>query len=187
MFPHKLILCSQSPRRRQLLAGLDISFETEMLDMDESFPKDLIKGEVAQWLAEKKSATYTKPIDDKILLTCDTIVCLGEEVINKPIDLEDAKTMLKKLSGSMHEVYTGVCLRSTSKQISFTTCTQVFMKTLTAEEIEYYTGIYKPLDKAGAYGIQEWLGYIGIEKINGCYYNVMGLPLNKIYESLQKF
>ena len=187
MISKKIILCSQSPRRRHLLAGLDVDFETDALDMDESFPNHLVKGEVAYWLAEKKSTTYTKPLGDKILLTCDTIVCLGNEVINKPQDLAEATAMIEKLSGRMHEVYTGVCLRTQTKQTTFTVCTKVYFKPLTEQEISYYVNTYKPMDKAGAYGIQEWLGYIGIDKIEGCYYNVMGLPLSKIYEVLLSF
>ncbi|MSQ78696.1 MAG: septum formation protein Maf [Flavobacteriaceae bacterium] len=180
----QLILASKSPRRQQLLAGLDIPFEIDPMDIPEDFPEHLQGASVAEYLALAKSKGYTKPLNGKTLLTCDTIVCLEGEVINKPTNLEDAKRMLRKLSGKMHEVYTGVCLRSESGENVFSECTKVYFIQLTDAQIDHYVEKYKPLDKAGAYGVQEWIGYAAVERIEGCYYNVMGLPLSRIYREL---
>jgi septum formation protein len=182
-----IILSSKSPRRQQLLAGLDIPYSIDPLDIDESFPTHLIKGAVAEYLCNAKSEGYSKPIGDQILLTCDTIVCIDNLVINKPANANEAKIMLQNLSGKMHEVYTGVCLRNDVKKYIFSECTKVYFRELSESEIEYYIEKYKPYDKAGAYGVQEWLGYVAVEKIEGCFYNVMGLPLSKVYEALKQF
>ncbi len=182
--PMQIILASKSPRRQQLLAGLDIPFEIDPMDIPEDFPEHLNGAAVAEYLALAKSKGYTKPLNEKILLTCDTIVCLDGETINKPIDLEDAKRMLRKLSGKMHEVYTGVCLRNESSEQVFSECTKVYFCRLTDEQINHYVKKYQPLDKAGAYGVQEWIGYVAVERMEGCYYNVMGLPLSRIYREL---
>jgi septum formation protein len=167
------------------LSGLDISFITDAVDMDESFPDNMLPSEVAQWLAERKSQYYTNTPDGYWLLTCDTVVVIEGEILNKPLSIEEAVKMLRKLSGNMHEVYTGVCLRKGEEQHAFTASTKVYMKEFSEEEISYYIEKYQPMDKAGAYGIQEWLGYSGIYKIEGCYYNVMGLPLQRLYETLK--
>lgn len=186
MLKHKIMLCSQSPRRRQLLSGLDLEFLTDSVDMDESFPELMIKSEVAQWLAERKSANYLKTPEGYWLLTCDTVVVIDGAILNKPANASEARQMLKLLSGQMHEVYTGVCLRKGDEKYAFTECTKVYMKDFLEQELNYYIQKYQPFDKAGAYGIQEWLGYSGIYKIEGCYYNVMGLPLHRLYEVMLK-
>lgn len=185
-----LILSSNSPRRKQLLEGLDIPFKVLVIqDIDESYPDDMPVCEIAEYIAQKKAAPYKTNIQgtDNIVLTADTIVVVDGEVLGKPKDENDAIDMLMKLSGKTHQVYTGVCLTAEKKQRHFSVCTDVTFKTLSKEEIMHYVSKYKPLDKAGAYGIQEWIGYIGITGLNGSYYNVMGLPVQRIYEELRKF
>ena len=182
-----LLLGSKSPRRRELLAKLDVAFESVEIDVDESFDNAMNCHHVAQYLAEKKSKAYTNLDPKKILITSDTTVICENTILNKPEDFKDAKRMLQQISGKTHVVNTGVCIRSTEKTVSFYEETEVVFKVLSDSEIEYYILTYKPFDKAGAYGIQEWIGMIGITSLNGCYYNVMGLPTNRLYNELCKF
>lgn len=183
----KIILSSNSPRRKELLAGLDLDYEVRVVDgIDESYPHDLPASEIPVYISKKKAAAYTIG-EGELVLTADTVVVLGDEVLGKPKDETDAKRMLRELSGKTHQVITGVCLTTTNKQQAFAVTTDVTFKTLTDEEIDYYVTQYKPLDKAGAYGIQEWIGYIGVTSLNGSYFNVMGLPVQRIYEALNNF
>ncbi len=185
----KLILASQSPRRQELLKGLDVDFTlAPRYDVDEVYPPDMPKDEVPVYLAQLKSERYPTPLaEGEILLTADTLVWCKNEFLGKPKDKEDACRMLHLMSGSVHEVLTGVCLRSAQKKSAFLASTLVHFRALTQEEMCYYIGKYKPMDKAGAYGIQEWIGYAAIERIEGSYYNVMGLPMQKLYVELEKF
>ena len=182
-----LILSSNSPRRKELLAGLDIPFEVRVIeDIDESYPDTLPTGEIAEYIAQKKAAAYEVG-NDEVLITADTIVVLDDQILGKPADAEEAKLMLSSLSGKTHHVITGVCLKSRDQQHHFSVISEVTFKTLAEEEISYYVETYKPFDKAGAYGIQEWIGYIGVTGLSGSYFNVMGLPVQRIYEELKKF
>ncbi len=182
-----LILSSNSPRRKELLAGLDIPFEVRVIeDIDESYPDTLPTGEIAEYIAQKKAAAYEVG-NDEVLITADTIVVLDDQILGKPADAEEAKQMLRSLSGKTHHVITGVCLKSCDQQHHFSVISEVTFKTLAEEEIRYYVENYKPFDKAGAYGIQEWIGYIGVTGLSGSYFNVMGLPVQRIYEELKKF
>jgi septum formation protein len=184
-----LILASNSPRRKELLAGLGIPYDVFVLKgIDESYPDTLPANEVAEFIARKKAAAYKNNVQSSaVLLTADTIVVCDGEILGKPHDADDACSMLRKLSGKTHQVYTGYCLQKGDKTVSGTVCSDVTFKELSDEEITHYVSKYKPLDKAGAYGIQEWIGYIGITGIRGSYYNVMGLPVQRIYEELKKF
>ncbi|HET6227040.1 MAG TPA: Maf-like protein [Bacteroidia bacterium] len=185
---YKFILSSKSPRRQYLLKEFGLHFDIHTKDVDESFPAQLKAQEIPLYLAEKKAAAFDSELtDDTIVITSDTIVWLENQVLNKPVDEADAIRMLQLLSGKKHEVYTGVCLKSKNKMHSFYACTHVYFKQLTMQEIEYYVRNYNPYDKAGAYGAQEWIGYIAVEKIEGSYFNVMGLPLKELYEALLKF
>jgi septum formation protein len=186
-YPFTIILGSKSPRRQQLLKELGFNFVLQEIDVDESFQKRLSREEIPLYLAAKKSEAFGPIPEDSVLLTSDTIVWVNAGALNKPNDREEAIEMLKTLSGRMHEVITAVCLRSATDQQLFHVVTDVHFKKLTSEEIEFYVDEFKPFDKAGAYGIQEWIGYIGIEKINGSFYNVMGLPLMELYRELWKF
>jgi len=179
------ILASKSPRRHYLLKQAGFDFEVQTLDVDESFDTELKKEEVPLFLAKKKALAFESK--DKIIVTADTVVSLQDEIINKPENDEDAIAMLSKLSGRMHTVYSGVCIRKLDAIHSFTEATEVFFKELSAAEIEYYVKHYQPFDKAGAYGIQDWLGYIGVSRINGCFYNVMGFPVSRFYQEFSKF
>ena len=185
----KIVLASNSPRRKELLGGLDIPFEVRVLDgIDESYPHDLPTREIAGYISKKKADAYQVTMaDDELIFTADTIVVLGEEVMGKPVDEEDARRMLHALSGRTHQVITGVSLTTRERQVCFSVETDVTFKTLTDEEIHYYITHYRPFDKAGAYGIQEWIGYIGVTGMNGSYFNVMGLPVQRIYEALKGF
>jgi septum formation protein len=183
-----IILGSKSPRRKELLEGLDITFETRTKEVEETFPDTIEQHKVAEYLAEKKASAFINElVTDDIVITSDTIVLCEDEILGKPKNDEDAFRMLTKLSGKSHQVITGVCLKSIEKTISFSDITKVWFKPLTSTEINYYIKNYKPFDKAGSYGIQEWIGYIGIEKIKGTYFNVMGLPVNLLYTKLQDF
>ena len=186
---YHLILASASPRRISLLKELNLTFDCIPLDVEEFFPADLEDHEVAKFVAKLKAEAFPieKLTPKSILITADTIVCLNDEVIGKPDDREHAIEMLQKLSGQMHKVITGVCLRSHDKESIFSNETDVYFSKLTDEEIIYYVDQFKPFDKAGAYGIQEWIGYVGIEKIEGSYFNVMGLPVQQLYVELKKF
>ena len=183
----KLILASNSPRRKELLAGLDIPFKVHVLPgIDESYPDDLPVTKVAEFIAKEKAAPYLSLIDDdEIVLTADTIVVLDGFIFGKPKDEAEAADMLRMLSGKTHQVITGVCLTSLQRQRAFSVCSDVTFKALSDEEIDYYVKTYRPLDKAGAYGIQEWIGYIGVTALNGSYFNVMGLPVQRIYQELK--
>lgn len=188
-FPYHIILASNSPRRNELLAGLDVPFEVRVLqDIDESYPANLPTTEIAEYIAQKKAAAYVGTMaDDELVITADTIVILGDEVMGKPHDAADAKRMLGELSGRTHQVATGVTLTTRQRQTSFTVVTDVTFKQLDSDEIDYYVQTYQPMDKAGAYGIQEWIGYIGVTALKGSYFNVMGLPVQRIYEALKTF
>lgn len=184
----QIVLASNSPRRRELLAGLGFPFEVRVLEgIDESYPHDLPVSEVALYIAGKKAEAYRQAItDDELIITADTVVIVGDEILGKPVDEADAVRMLRELSGRTHQVTTGVCLLSSDQESRFAVTTDVTFKTLTDEEIQYYVSHYKPFDKAGAYGIQEWIGYIGVTGLHGSYYNVMGLPVQRIYSELQR-
>jgi len=182
----KIILSSNSPRRRQLLSGLDLDFEVKVLPgIDESYPHDLPPVEVPQFIAVEKAAPYLPLLaDDELVITADTVVVLGNEILGKPADADEACRMLRLLSGQTHQVITGVCLTTRAEQRKFAVTSHVTFKTLTDGEIHYYVEHYKPFDKAGAYGIQEWIGYIGVTGLSGSYFNVMGLPVQRIYQEL---
>ena len=185
----KIILASASPRRKELLAGLDLDFEVRLLPgIDESYPDDLPTTKISEYIAREKAAAYNGEIGDgELLLTADTIVVVDDEVLGKPSDEDDARRMLHMISGRTHQVITGVCLATRDETRSFSVETDVTFKTLSDNEIDYYIKQYRPFDKAGAYGIQEWIGYIGVESIRGSYFNVMGLPVQRIYNEIKKF
>ena len=184
---YKLILASNSPRRRELLAGLDVDFDVFVLDgIDESYPQDLKSTDVALYIARKKAEPYKQIIaPDALVITADTVVVVDNRILGKPHDEAEAMEMLREISGRTHLVITGVCLTTQEKQVSFSVETEVTFKSLSDAEIEHYVTKYKPYDKAGAYGIQEWIGYVGVTSLKGSYYNVMGLPVQRIYEELK--
>ena len=183
---YKIVLASNSPRRKELLAGLGFDYEVRTLQgLDESYPEGLSMEEIPQYISRKKAAAYTLN-PDELLITADTIVYLGGEVLGKPADEAEAKQMLRKLSGKTHQVVTGVTLSTTEMQHSFASVSQVTFAQLSEAEIDHYVTHYRPLDKAGAYGIQEWIGYIGVTRIEGSYFNVMGLPVQRLYSEMKK-
>jgi septum formation protein len=186
---HNLILASASPRRQMLMNGLDLSFQIKVKTIKEIYPKDMPFEEVPIYLSKQKAAAFSKDkmANEDIIITADTIVVLDNEIIGKPKNQAEAIQIIQKLSGNAHKVITGVCLTSLHKQLAFAVESIVYFKQLNAKDIEYYVEKYSPLDKAGAYGIQDWIGYIGIEKIEGSFYNVMGLPTQRLYEELIKF
>jgi septum formation protein len=188
-FPYRLILGSASPRRQELLKSLGFEFLNKPVNVDESeWPKDLLAQEIPIYLAEKKADAYDDVLKDTdLLITADTIVWCEGRVFNKPANFAEGKKMLESLSGKMHEVFTAVCLKSANKQTTFFDVSKVYFKNLKSEEIEYYLTNFSPYDKAGGYGVQDWIGYIGIDKIEGSFYNVMGLPVKELYEELVKF
>lgn len=195
----KLILASNSPRRRELLGGLDIPYEVHVIKgIDESYPDSLPVNEVAGFIAQKKAAPYKdwfadtqsvpsdiKMTDDTVIVTADTVVAVDDKILGKPVSKEDAHSMLRMISGRTHQVYTGVCLMSAKCKKHFSVSTDVTFRELADEEIYYYIDNYKPFDKAGAYGIQEWIGYIGVTRLEGSYFNVMGLPVQRINDELR--
>lgn len=217
------ILASKSPRRQYLLRELGIVFDLEIREVDESYPETLLRDEIPLFLARKKADAFQRNLDEKtIVITADTIVWINDHILNKPENVDEAKLMLRELSGNKHEVYTGICLKSVRKEISFSVKTNVFFKDLKEREIEYYITTYQPFDKAGAYGAQEFLSaasdpcspaekkflqhlgkpnlgkstiqhksgeieFVGVEKMEGSYFNVMGFPLMELYEELMKF
>ncbi len=185
----KVVLASGSPRRKELLAGLGIDFEVRLLPgIDESYPEGLTGEEIARTISGKKAQAYKPTLSEgEIIITADTIVYLDGQVLGKPKDNEEACQMLHKLSGRTHQVITGVTLLSLEKQYTFDCVSQVTFSTLTDEEINYYVNTFHPLDKAGAYGIQEWIGYVGVTRIEGSYFNVMGLPVQRLYQALKQF
>lgn len=184
----QLILGSKSPRRQELLSGMGFDFQVRTKDTDEEYPADLPLKEVPVYLAELKALALLEELKiGEVLITSDTIVLLENEILGKPTSPENAKEMLQKLSAKKHEVITGVHLKSLDKSFSFAVSTKVFFKTLTSENIDFYVENYKPFDKAGAYGIQEWIGFIGIERIEGSYFNVVGLPVSELWDALRTF
>ncbi|PKV75558.1 Maf family nucleotide pyrophosphatase [Pontibacter ramchanderi] len=180
-----ILLASNSPRRKELLAGLGLQFEVRVKEVHEDFPDHLQREQVAEFLASHKADAYTEDLQNEVLITADTIVCLGERILNKPADAAEAFEMLRALSGTHHEVITGVCILTKNSKTIFHDVTKVYFKDLRDDEIHYYITHFKPFDKAGAYGIQEWIGKIGIEKIEGSYFNVVGLPVQKLYTYLR--
>lgn len=186
---YRIVLSSNSPRRKELLAGLDVTYEVRTLpDVDESYPETLPHEEVAEFLARKKADNYLATLrEDELLITADTIVLLNGAILGKPVDKEDAANMLRKLAGNQHRVITGVCLSTQKRQEYFSAVSHVTFGNLSDEEIAYYVSNYNPLDKAGAYGVQDWIGYVAVEKIEGSYFNVMGLPIHKVYHALKQF
>ncbi|MDR3188493.1 MAG: Maf family nucleotide pyrophosphatase [Prevotellaceae bacterium] len=185
---YRLILASQSPRRQALIKGLDVPVTlAPAYHVDEAFPPEMPKEEVPIFLARAKSGAYPHPLDDRdVLITADTLVWCKGEFLGKPAGEADARRMLRLMSGSTHEVLTGVCLRSSRQTKTFLSSTLVRFRPLAEDEISYYLSAYQPYDKAGAYGIQEWIGYAAIERIEGSYYNVMGLPMQRLYVELEK-
>lgn len=186
---YKIVLASNSPRRRELLAGLGIDFEVKTLQgVSEDFPRDIPVNEVPVYIAIEKSEPYKAVLKpDELVLTADTVVIVDGEVLGKPRDTGNARQMLRKLSGKTHQVVTGVCFTTINRQHAFSVMTDVTFKELSDREIDYYIEKYNPLDKAGAYGIQEWIGYIGVADIKGSYFNVMGLPVQRIWDELRLF
>lgn len=183
-----LILASGSPRRQELLKSLGVPFEIRIKEIDEVYPKHLKKSEISDYLAQLKSNAFVEELNPKdLLITSDTIVWYHNMALGKPKSKDDAFQMLQKLSGKTHEVITSVCLKSLQKEDIFNCITKVTFKELSTEEIQFYIDNYNPMDKAGAYGIQDWIGQIGITKIEGSYFNVMGFPIHKIYSQLLKF
>lgn len=180
-----IILASQSPRRKQLLEAAEINFEIHVADIDETPPAGMPGSEVAEYLAKQKAAEITGKYPGKIIIAADTIVLLNEEILGKPTSEDDAVAILQKLSGKVHEVISGVCIRKDEDVQSFSSVTEVHFNELTEEQIRHYVAKYQPYDKAGAYAIQEWIGMTGISKINGDYYNVMGLPVSKVVSVLK--
>jgi septum formation protein len=188
-FPYKLILGSASPRRQELLKSLGFDFLNKPIKADESiWPKELKAQEIPIFLAELKADAYENVLkENELLITADTVVWCDGKVFNKPENFAAGKKMLEELSGKMHEVFTAVCLKSANKQTTFYDVSKVYFKKLKPDEIEYYLTNFSPYDKAGGYGVQDWIGYIGIDKIEGSFYNVMGLPVKELYEELVKF
>lgn len=186
---YALVLASQSPRRHQLLKGLGLDFRIQPMDVDESYPSHLKAEEIAVYLAELKANAFPfeQYTDNPLLITADTIVWLDDHVLGKPVDVEDGVRILKELSGRMHKVFTGVCLKTPKKSHSFYATSEVYFKELSEAEIRWYMQTYKPYDKAGAYGAQEWIGYVAIRRIEGSYFNVMGLPTQMLWDELSEF
>ena len=183
----QLVLASASPRRKWLMEELGVPFTVQPKNVEEVYPNDLKREEIPLFLSKLKASAFSEEeLKGKIILTADTIVWLGDKELQKPVDLEDAKRMIRQLSGATHEVYTAITIRTSNTMVSDFDRTEVHFRELTEDEIDYYVQKYKPLDKAGAYGIQEWIGYVGIDRIDGCYFNVMGLPLRKVYAGLSK-
>lgn len=183
---HKLILASQSPRRKQLMEAAELEFEIIIADVDETNPEGMPGEEVPVFLARKKATAIQHMANDAIVIAADTVVLLDHHILGKPRDAVHAKETLSRLSGRTHLVVTGVCMQSADKQVSFSTTTAVHFRQLTAAQIDHYVERYKPFDKAGAYAIQEWIGMVGIERIDGDYYNVMGLPIGEVVKCLER-
>jgi septum formation protein len=179
----KIILASKSPRRQTLLKELNVEFEIRLKEVDEIYPENLRGGEVPVFLSKLKGEAFKNELkEDEVIVTADTIVWLNDSILGKPLDRNDAVAILKALSGNMHRVITGVTIQQKDSAYTFSETTEVYFKKLSEGEITYYIDTFKPFDKAGAYGIQEWIGYVGVERINGCFYNVMGLPLFRLHE-----
>ena len=186
---YRIVLGSASPRRKELLSGLDINFDVEVIPgIDESYPEELTAHEIPLYIARKKAEAYVaKMTDNELLITADTIVATEGNILGKPADREEAIGMLRRLSGRVHEVVTGVCISTKEKCVSFSVVSKVSFAKIDDEDILYYVDKYRPYDKAGGYGIQEWIGYVGVEAIDGSFYNVMGLPVQRLYQELKKF
>lgn len=186
---YKIILASNSPRRKELLRGLDLDFTVKVLPgISEAYPEDTPVADIPLYIAKEKAAAYKSFMrNDELVITADTVVVVGDEVLGKPVDDNDARRMLRQLSGRTHQVITGVCLTTTERQRAFSVVTDVTFRELADAEIDYYVKTYQPTDKAGAYGIQEWIGYVGVTRLEGSYFNVMGLPVQRIYEELRAF
>ncbi len=184
----KWILGSQSPRRKELLAGIGIEFEVRIKDTEEVYPDSLLAEEVPEFLSKLKANALLPDLSDNEVIICaDTVVILNGEILGKPVDFEDAKNMLSRLSGKKHTVITGVFIGSKTKSTSFSERTEVEFENLSEEEINFYINQYKPFDKAGSYGVQEWIGYVAVKRMEGTYTNVMGLPTNRLYQEIRKF
>ena len=185
---YHITLASNSPRRHELMKGLGVDFEVKTLrNIDESFPDDLRANDVAQFIAERKADAYASIVhDNDLIITADTVVVLEDKILGKPHSRDEAIQMLRALSGKTHHVVTGVCLLTVNDRKVFKSITNVQFAQLSEDEITYYVDTYSPYDKAGAYGVQEWIGYIGVENIEGSYYNVMGLPIQKLYKELKR-
>ncbi len=181
---HNIILASGSPRRQAFFKELNLDFTIQVKTVDETYPSNLKRSEITDYLSQLKASVFLDLDENDILITSDTIVWKDEKALGKPKDFGEAKEMLQNLSGEMHEVITSVCFTSKEFQITLNDLTKVWFRNLSDEEIDFYINNYKPFDKAGSYGIQEWIGYIGIEKIEGCYFNVMGLPTRLVYKTL---
>jgi len=186
---YHIILASESPRRHYLLKEIGLEFEIKKKKfVEETYPPHLVREQIPLYLAEKKARVFDEDMDENmIVITADTIVWLNDKILQKPADYNDAVKILQEISGQSHQVYTGVCIKSKVKTRSFTARTDVYFRKLTFAEIDYYINHYQPFDKAGAYGIQEWIGYVGVEKINGSFFNVMGLPIQRLYTELDQF
>ncbi|MDD2285519.1 MAG: Maf-like protein [Paludibacter sp.] len=185
---YNIILGSASPRRQELLRGINIDFEVMSMDVDESFPPYLSGVEIPMYLAEKKAEAYKNMLtDERMVITADTIVFLEGKVLGKPADKKEAIAMLQQLSGKTHQVITGVCISTLNRRRTFHTISEVKFARLNEAEIEYYLENYAPYDKAGSYGVQEWIGFIAVEQINGSYFNVMGLPIQRLYNELKRW
>lgn len=185
---YRIVLGSASPRRQELLRGLDISFDVISKDVDESFPPSMIGVGIPMFLAEKKANAFKDEMtDETLLITADTIVFLEGKVMGKPQNINEARLMLQRLSGKTHQVITGVCITTLQKRKTFHTTSEVRFAHLSSAEIDYYLEKYTPYDKAGSYGVQEWIGYVGVEHINGSYFNVMGLPIQRLYNELKRW
>ena len=185
---YKIVLASNSPRRRELLSGLNLEYTVRVLpDIDESYPDTLKGEEIPMYISREKAEAYRNSMaEDELIITADTVVCINEKVLGKPQTQEEAKEMLRELSGKTHRVITGVCLMTRGLQRTFSAPTQVTFDGLTEDEIEFYVEKFRPLDKAGAYGVQEWIGFVGVSRLEGSYFNVMGLPVQRLYQELKK-
>lgn len=185
---YNIILASQSPRRQELLKGLNISFDVKEIDVEETYPRQMVGVDIPMYLAEKKADAYADKMEEStLLITADTIVWHEGKVFGKPKDKNDATKMLNALSGKTHQVITGVCVSTLKRRKTFHVISEVRFARLLPEEIEYYLTNYKPYDKAGAYGVQEWIGFVGVEHIEGSYFNVMGLPIQRLYTELKRW
>ena len=185
---YKIILASGSPRRQQILKDLGLDFTVKSIDVEEIYPKYLHGNEITSFLAQLKADAYEETFNENdILITADTVVRFNGKILGKPKDIDDAKTMLKELSGQAHEVITSICIRTINKTKIINDTTIVYFEKLNEEEIDFYLNNYAPFDKAGSYGIQEWLGYIAVKKIKGSFFNVMGFPVHKFYKEMMKF
>lgn len=185
---YKIVLASNSPRRRELLSGLNLEYTVRVLpDINESYPDTLKGEEIPMYISREKAEAYRNSMaEDELIITADTVVCINEKVLGKPRTQEEAKEMLRELSGKTHQVITGVCLMTCGLQRTFSATTQVTFDVLTEDEIEFYVEKFRPLDKAGAYGVQEWIGFVGVSRLEGSYFNVMGLPVQRLYQELKK-